>query len=258
MLISKEDILKYLSNVPPVPENVQKALLYLNNGDIKNAAIEAEKDFVLKKQIERVINSAYYSLTKKVDNMVQLFTLLGIEKARSLIYSYLVSLLEPKKWKIFKINFFDFQSAFMKEFEEAMFLEFNEEIYKKYVEIGAIIPAAVCVCDSLLGDKKDEVDILISSAPLEYSTLIKRMSGFSLFEIASKIAFLWGLDDEKIEILKKSECQKCNEKLPALIHFVFFMLVSKKEFLDINSLIAFNPECINLIPKINERMMNDS
>ncbi len=258
MLISKNDILNYLSKVLPVPENIQKALEYLNSGDIRNAAAKAEKDFILKKQIERVVNSAYYSLNKKIDDMVQLFTLLGIEKSRSLIYSYLVSLLEPKEWKIFKINFFDFQSAFMDTFEKAMTLEFDEQIFKKYAEIGAIIPAAVCVCEYLLGDKKDQVDIVMSSAPLEYSTLIKRMSGFSLFEIAAKIAFFWGVDEEKTEILKKSECKECSEKMPALIHFIFFALVSKKEFLDINSLIEFNPECINLIPKTYERMINDS
>lgn len=258
MLISKEDILKYLSNVPPVPENVKKSLNYLKNGDIKNAALEAEKDLVLKKQIERVVNSAYYSLNKKVDDMIQLFTLLGIEKSRSLIYSYLVSLLEPKKWKIFKINFFDFQSAFMNKFEEAMIIEFDEKTYKKYAEIGAIIPAAVCICDSLLGDKKEQTQIVTSSAPLEYSTLIKRMSGVSLFGLAAKIAKLWGLEEEKSEILKKAECEKCNEKIPALIHLVFFYLVSKKEFLDINSLIEFNPECIDLIPKTYERIINDS
>ena len=259
MLISKESILKYLSNVPPVPEHVQKALDYLNKGDIKNAALEAEKDFVLKKQIERVVNSAYYGLNKKVEDMVQLFTLLGIEKSRSLIYSYLVSLLEPKQWKIFKINFFNFQSAFMKSYEDAMILEFDEKTYKKYAEIGAIIPAAVCVCDALLGEKKEEVNLVMSSAPLEYSTLIKRMSGLSLFELASKIAVLWGLEEEKIEILKKSECRgECKEKIPALVHLVFFALVSKKEFLDINSLIEFNSECINFVPKVYERMINDS
>jgi len=258
VLISKEDILKYLSQVPPVPENVKKALEYLKNGDIKNAALEAEKDLVLKKQIEGVVNSAYYSLSKKVDNMVQLFTLLGIEKARSLIYSYLVTLLEPKEWKIFKINFFDFQSAFMAKYEEGMVIEYDEKVFKKYAEIGAIIPAAVCVCDSLLGDKKDQLEIVTSSAPIEYSTLIKRMSGFSLFELAAKIAYLWGLDEEKMEILKKSECKECTEKIPAIVHFVFFVLVSRKEFLDINSLIEFNPECINLIPNLYERMINDS
>ncbi len=258
MLISKQDILKYLKEVPPVPQNVKNALKALDEGDLKKAAIEASSDLVLKKRIEDVVNSAYYALPNKVNDMVQLFAMLGIEKARSLIYSYLVSLLEPKEWKIFNINFFDFQAAFMSEFEKAMIEEFDNQTYKKYAEIGAIIPASVCVCDSLLGEKKEDVELVLSSAPLEYSTLIKRMTGVSLFGLAGKIAEIWGLEKEKVEILKKAECEKCNNKIAALIHFVFFVLVSKKQFIDINSLIEFKPECIELIPKTYERIINDS
>ena len=258
MLISKEEIIRYLQNVPPVPENVKKALTALDEGDLKKAATEASDDLVLKKRIESVVNSAYYGLSKKVDNMVQLFTMLGIEKARSLIYSYLVSLLEPREWKIFNIDFFEFQAAFMSEFEKVMILEFDEKTYKKYAEIGAIIPAAVCVCDSLLGDKKDDVELVMSSAPLEYSTLIKRMTGLSLFGLAGEIAELWGLEKEKSEILKMAECEKCENKISALTHLLFFILVSKKQFLDLNSLIEFNPECTELIPKTYERIINDS
>ena len=258
MLISKEEIIKYLKNIPPVPQNVKNSLLALDKGDLKKAAIEASNDLVLKKRIESVVNSAYYGLSKKVEDIVQLFAMLGIEKSRSLIYLYLVSLLEPKQWKIFKINFFEFQAAFMKEFEKAMILEFDEKTYKQYAEIGAIIPAAVCVCDSLLGDKKEDVELIMSSAPIEYSTLIKRMTGVSLFGLASKIAEIWDLEKEKSEILKRAECEKCNDKISALIHFIFFILVSKKEFLDLNSLIEFNPQCIELIPKTYERIINDS
>ena len=258
MLISKEDIAEYMKNIPPVPENVQKALEFLKEGDLKKAALEAEKDLILKKRIEGIVNSAYYSLSKKIDNMTQLFTLLGIEKTRSLVYSYLVSLLKPQNWKIFKINFFDFQSAFMGMFEKYMIFEFNEKIYKKYAEIGALIPAAVCVCDGILGDKKEDVRLVMNSAPIEYSTLIKRMTGLSLFELAAKISKIWNLSEEKAVILKKAECNQCKEKIPALTHFVFFYLVSKPQFMDINSLIKFNPECIKIIPKTYERIINDS
>ena len=258
MLISKKDILKYLKEVPPIPENVKNALKALEEGDLKKAAIFASEDLVLKKRIEDVVNSAYYALPNKVNDMIQLFAMLGIEKSRSLIYSYLVSLLEPKEWKIFKINFFDFQAAFMSEFEKGMTIEFDEKTYKKYAEIGAIIPASVCVCDSLLGDKKEDLDLVMTSAPLEYSTLIKRMTGVSLFQLAAKIAEIWGLDKEKIEILKKAECNICDNKIAAITHFIFFMLVSQKQFLDINSLIEFNPNAIELIPKLYERITNDS
>ena len=258
MLISQKEIIKYLKNVPPVPKNVKKALEYLKSGELKSAAIEAQKDLILKKRIEDVVNSAYYALPNKVNDMVQLFAMLGMEKSKSLIFSYLVSLLEPKKWGIFNINFFDFQAIFMSEFEKYMKIEFDEKTYKKYADIGAIVPASVCVCDSLLAEKKDQVDLLISNAPLEYGTIIKRMTGIGLFSIASKIAEIWGLEKDKAQILKNAECEKCENQISSLIHLIFFTIVSKKQFLDINSLIEFNPECIKLIPKTYERIINDS
>ncbi len=259
MLISQKEIIKYLKNVPPIPENVKKALEDLQNGDLKNAAIDAQNDLVLKKRIEAVVNSAYYALPNRVNDMVQLFAMLGMEKSKSLIFSYLVSLLEPKEWKIFNINFFDFQALFMYEFEKYMQIEFDKKTYKEYAVLGAIVPASVCVCDSLLGDKKEAIELLTSNAPLEYGTIIKRMSGIGLFGIAAKIAEIWGLDKEKANVLKNAECsEKCENKISALIHLVFFTIVSKKQFLDINSLIEFNPECVNLIPKTYERIINGS
>jgi len=258
LLISKKEIIKYLQNIPPVPENVKKTLEFLKNGDVKNAAIEAQNDLILKKRIENVVNSAYYALPNKIDNIVQLFTMLGIEKSKSLIFSYLVSLLEPKKWEIFNINFFDFQALFMHKFEEYMKIEFDEKTYKHYADMAAIIPASICICDSLLGNKKENVELLISNAPLEYGTIIKRMSGIGLFSIAAKIGEIWSIETDKTNILKNAECNKCNDKISALIHLVFFSIVSKKQFLDLNSLIEFNPECINLIPKTYERIVNDS
>lgn len=256
MLISKTEIMKYLKEIPPVPENVKQCLEYLKEGELKKAAMEADKDTVLKKQIEMVVNSAAFALPNKVEDTVQLFSMIGLEMAKNLVYSYLVSLLKPKEWKIFKIDFFDFQAAFMKIYEESMIEEFGENVYKEYSEIGAILPATVCICDSLLGDK--DIDLVLESAPLEYGTLLKRFTGASLFALAAKIGEMWGIEKEKTDILKKAECEKCEDKIPALIHFVFFYLSSKKQFLDLNSLIEFKPECIEKIPKTYERIINDS
>ncbi len=255
-LISIEKIKKYLKEIPPVPESVKKCMEYLKAGELKKAALEADKDLVLKKQIESVVNSAYFSLPNRVKDTVQLFSMIGLEMAKNLVYSYLVSLLQPKEWKIFKIDFADFQASFMSEFEKHMKFEFDESIYKKYAEIGAIIPAAVCVCDSLLGENKEKVDIILNSAPIEYGTLVKRLSGVGLFGIAAHIAQIWGLEKEKTDIIKKAECLKCDNKIAALTHFLFFYLSSKPQFLDVNSLIGFRPHSVELIPKTYERIIN--
>jgi hypothetical protein len=258
MLISKEDIKKYLDDIPPIPKYAMECLNALKEGDLKKAAEAAENDLVLKKQIEKIVNSAAFALKNKVDNTLQLFTLLGIENVRAIVYSYLVSLLQPKEWKIFKINFSEFQKDFLNYYKEFMTLEFAEATYKKYAEIGAIIPASVCVCDSLLGDKKEKLNIILNSSPLEYGTLLKRLTGESLFGIAATIAELWELEKEKCEIIKKSECEICDNTISALTHFTFFYLVSKPTFMDLNSLIEFNPQCIEFIPKTYERINNDS
>jgi len=258
VLITKNDIAKYLNDIPPVPENVRKCLKYLKTGELKKAAIEADKDIVLKKQIESIVNSAMFSLPNKVEDTVQLFSMIGLEMAKSLVYSYLVSLLKPKKWQIFNINFHDFQAAYMKAFEENMLEEFGKSVYEKFAEVGALVPISVCVCDSLLGEKKEDLELIMTSAPLEYGTLLKRMTQESLFGIGAKIAEIWNLENEKTEVLKNGECNMCNDKIAALIHLIFFYLTSKKQFLDINSLIEFNPKCIELIPKTYERIINDS
>jgi len=252
MLISKNEIKKYLENIPPIPEYALECLEALKVGNFKKAANAAEKDLVLKKQIEKIVNSAAFSLRKDVNDTLQLFTLLGLENVRAIVYSYLVKLLEPKKWKIFKINFSEFQKYFLNYYKEFATLEFGENTYKKYSEIGAIIPASVCVCDSLLGDKKEKLEIILNSAPLEYDTLLKRLTGESLFGISSMIAEIWGLEKEKCEIIQKSECETCDNSISALTHFIFFYLVSKPVFINLNSLIEFNPKCIDFIPKTYE------
>ena len=258
VLISINDIKKYLQNIPPVPEYALECLNALKEGDLKKAAQAAENDLVLKKQIENIVNSAAFALKNEVKNTTQLFTLLGIENVRAIVYSYLVSLLTPKKWNIFKINFADFQKEFLNYYKEFAVLEFGETTYKKYAEIGAIIPASVCICDSLLGEKKEKLEIILNSAPLEYGTLLKRLTNQSLFGIASTIAKIWDLEPEKCAIIKQSECDICNNSIAALTHFTFFYLTSKRAFFDLNSLIEFKPESINLIPKTYERINNDS
>jgi hypothetical protein len=74
MLISKENIKKYLDNIPPIPKFALECLNALKNGDIKKAAEAAKNDSVLKKQIEKIVNSAAFALRNKVDKTLQLFT----------------------------------------------------------------------------------------------------------------------------------------------------------------------------------------
>ncbi|WP_456480524.1 HDOD domain-containing protein [Nautilia sp.] len=257
MLISEKEICEYLRSVPSVPEKAVNVLKALKKGDIKSAAVLTENNPPLKERIGHIVNSAYFSLPNRVENTLQLFTMIGIETAKSLVYGYMVSLLAPEKWRVFSFDFKDFQAKFLSFYKTYMKIEFGEEAYEKYSEIGAVIPAAVCVCESLLADKSNEVALITDNAPVELGTLIKRMSGYTLFEIAAKIAQIWELEEEKCIIIKKSECNRCEERISALIHFLLFFIVSRPAFMDLNSIMEFNPECMELIPKTTQRIINE-
>jgi hypothetical protein len=262
MLITKDEIIKKIDLLPPIPDSVRNTINYLKVGELQKAADEADKDIVLKQKISKIVNSAYFGFSKKLTDTRQMFSALGLEMARSLVLSYMVSLLEPKKWKIFiDLNFEEFQSAFLIGSKKAIILEINESTYKKYSDALSLIPVTFCLIDELLGNKKREVELLIKSSDLNYGKILKRFTGYSIFTLASIIAEKWELDEEDVNLIKEVECEKCenNEisKIAAAVHLELFRIVSKPQFYILNSFVDFNPETIKIATKNYERMLNE-
>jgi HD-like signal output (HDOD) protein len=262
MLIDLKDIKNYLSKVPPVPEDIKLCIKYLNDNDLKNASHSIKDNLILKKHIESIVNSAYFSLSKKVTDITQLFTLLGVETAKSIVLTHLVSLLQPKEFKIFKkLDFNSFQADFLNTIKEGIILECGESIYKQYAESLAVIPATVCIIDDILSDKKEELELIMKNSVINYGDLFYRFTKMSLFTLSSKIASIWELDENIQNVIKKSECQNCEieeeiKQLSATIHLLFFKVVSKPEFIELNSLINFNIEASQIAVKNFQRMID--
>ena len=261
MLITKKEIIEKIDSIPPIPEVVKNTIEFLKNGELQKAADEADKDIVLKQKISKIVNSAYFGFSKTLSDTRQMFSAMGLEMAKSVVLSYLVSLLEPKEWKIFTdLNFEEFQSAFLAGGKEAIILESDESTYKKYADALALIPATICLIDELLGDKKREVELLIESTDLNYGKILKRFTGFNVFTLAALVGKKWELNQENVNLIKMAECEKCEGKLSkiaAAIHLELFKIVSEKKFFILNSFIDFNPETINIAVKNYERMINE-
>jgi len=264
MLISKEDIVKKLKEIPPLPKAVKETIEALKAGDLQKAADAADSDIVLKRKISSIVNSAYFGFTKKLTDTRQMFSAMGLEMANSVVLSYMVDLLAPKEWKLFsKLDFEDFQSAFLNHAKEVIILETDEATYKKYADSIAIIPSVICLVDELLGQKKEKVELLMQSSELDYGKILKRFTGMSLFELAAFVAKKWELDNDNVNIIKLIECESCNindeiiKKVVASIHLEFFYLVSKPQFFELNSFIEFNPEVIQIAKKNYERKINE-
>ena len=264
MLISKKEIMDKIQTIPPLPQAVKDTINYLKAGDLQKAADSADSDIVLKKKIEKIVNSAYFGFSKKLTNTRQMFSAMGLEIARGVVLSYMVSLLEPKEWKIFiKLDFEEFQSAFLANVKEAIILETNEEIYKQYSDSVALIPSTICLVDELLGDKKDKIELLMESSELDYGKILKRFTGYSLFDLAAVVAKKWELNEDNVKLIKLVECNNCNisneimKKLAATIHLEFFDLVSKPQFFELNSFIEFNPKVLEIAVKNYERKTDE-
>jgi len=262
MLITKDEIIKKLDLIPPMPETVKNTINYLKAGELQKAAEAADNDIVLKQKISKIVNSAYFGFTKKLTDTRQMFSAMGLEMAKSLVLSYMVSLLEPKEWKFFiDLNFEEFQSAFLAGSKEAVILETDEDTYKKYTDALALIPAIVCLIDELLGDKKREVQLLIETSDLNYGKILKRFTGYSIFTLAAFVAKKWELDEENINLIKRIECEKCENdevtKIAATVHLELFRIVSERQFFILNSFVDFNPESIEIAKKNYKRMTDE-
>jgi hypothetical protein len=254
MLVSKKEIIEQIASIPPLSDSVKNAIDFLKNGDLQGAADSVNSDIVLKNKISQIVNSAYFGFSKKLVDTRVMFSAMGLEMAKGVILTYMVGLLAPKKWTLFNIDFESFQSAYLSMCKDAIILETDEKTYKKYADSIALIPATICLVDTLLGEKVDKLNIVQESSGLDYGKILKRFTGMSLFELAALIAKRWEINEENIKLIKNSECLKCDNngellKLSATLHLEFFYLVSKPQFYDLNSFIEFNPKVIEIAVK---------
>jgi len=76
-----------IQNVPQIPEVIRVLIDQVNNPDIdlKEIAINVEKEPLIAVKVLRVVNSAYFGLPKKIDSISDAVILLGLSKLRSLV-----------------------------------------------------------------------------------------------------------------------------------------------------------------------------
>ena len=83
-------IVNSINNLPQFPENITRIQQLINNPDSDMAAIarQISMDPALTADLLKIVNSAQYMLTKKVDNISEAVKMVGIRGIRNLLYSY--------------------------------------------------------------------------------------------------------------------------------------------------------------------------
>jgi len=103
-MITKDKIDTFIEKIPPTPEVLKETLSLLNIGELTKAAKTAEGDLALKSYLKNIVNKPIYGFANEVSDISQIFGILGVTLSQQTVYNYMISLLSPDKWLLFKLN----------------------------------------------------------------------------------------------------------------------------------------------------------
>jgi HD-like signal output (HDOD) protein len=259
-VITSQDVHNYLQAIPAAPTVVRQALNLVQEGDLVKAAKCANDDPALRHYLKILVNRPLYGFKNEVTDVAQIFGILGLSATQQTLYNYLLSLLVPKKWSLFTLTngqFYDFQASLSKKWE--MILTHLGIQDKELLSAVSLIPATIIVCDALFTSHKEEIAQLRSVKNLDFSTILQRLSGKNLFDLASEIGQLWRMPDTAITLIQNSsglhhDISKEKKHLAQWMHLLLFYELSQSTYVSagLNEFIDFQ---IDFVQDIYESFM---
>ena len=203
-MLSETTINNYIETIPPIPKVVKKCVEALDSGDLVRAADIAHEDRALLHYLQNIVNKPIFGFRDEVKNTRQIFGILGMSKAKQLLYGYYLLLILPKKWEVFDFNvrlFQDFQARIIHNWGKIV--KFLKKDDSDINEAISIIPATFIVCEMLFRDINSTVSLLRDKKQMSYETIFYKMTDRTFFEIASIIAKKWDFSDDIVDLIKK-------------------------------------------------------
>jgi len=252
-VITKEVIDNFIQKIPPAPEALKQTLSLLNAGELTKAAKVAETDPALNAYLKVLVNKPVYGFRNEVKETSQIFGILGVSASQQSVYNYMISLLSPSTWLLFKLNensFSELQASLSKKWEKVLeHLKINDKDIQSSI---SLLPASIIVSEALFCQKIEEVKLLRSAKALDYNTILTRLCGVGLFDICETISTKWEMPDNIAKIIqaasgiKPSEDEQIN-LLGKWMHLLLFYELSQPMFFeaDLNDFIDFQVEYVN-------------
>jgi len=249
-MVTPHEIAEYIKKVPPLPDTLRKTLDALQHGELADAAKIAAGDPAMMHYLKQVVNSAAYGFRNELKDASQIFSALGIERAKQLLYAYMVTLIAPKKWRYFTLDskrFTQFQTALMRRWEKIVKKESEEE---KYLSGAAIMSAGLVVADAIFGDHASDVALLRESGDYDLDTILERVSHLRFDRLVTTIAEKWEIEEDVKRLVTlafgKEDCEIDDHvcRLARMLHLLLFYELSRPLMLDAgaNVFIRFNTE----------------
>jgi len=251
-LITNENINSFIEKIPPAPQALKVTLMLLNNGELVKAAQIAQTDLALKSYLKNIVNKPIYGFKNEVSEISQIFGILGVSSSQQTVYNYMISLLSPDKWTLFKLNstlFSDLQAQLSRKWKIILN---HLNIEDKDIESSiALLPASIIVTEALFHDKKADVALIQQSNDINFNEIMIRLCGLDIFDICQKIAQKWEMPKKTIQIIKASSGEKPIDdkqlnQLGKWMHLLLFYELSQPQFIqaELNNFINFNIEYV--------------
>ena len=251
-MITNEQIESYIEKIPPAPKALRETLLFLNAGELTKAAKTAQEDKALSSYLKVLVNKPAYGFRSEVKEISQIFGILGVAKSQQAVYNYMMTLLSPSKWVLFKLNrvlFYNLQADLSMNWQKIL-THLNIED-KDILSSISLLPASIIVSEALFCEKKADVDLLRSINPIDLNTVLKRLTGLDLFDICKKIAYKWEMPTIVGEIIDSASGTKPSEDtdvdlLAKWMHLLLFYTLSQPQFIEaeLNDFIDFQIEYV--------------
>ena len=259
-MVTKEEIQHYISQIPPAPDALKQTLAFVEEGELTKAAKVAEQDAPLKSYLKTLVNRPVFGFKNEVSDLNQIFGILGTSGAQQVLYSYMLSLLSPDKWELFKldaVHFHELQATLSRKWHNILL---HEGINDKDIESAiTLLPASIIVCEALFKTKQQEIALLRGVKALDYNTILKRLCGMDLFDICREIARKWEMPESIGNIVHAAsgvqECEDASvERLAKWMHMLLFFELSQGAYIEagLNDFIDFQ---IDFVAEIQEPFM---
>ncbi len=251
-MITKEKIDKYIDKIPPAPKALRETLALLNAGELTKAAKIAQSDFALASYLKEMVNKPIYGFKNEVNDVSQIFGILGVSASQQTVYNYMTTLLSPDKWLLFKLNsktFHELQAKLSKRWEQILkHLDIKDKNIHSAI---SLLPASIIVSEALFCENIENVNLLKNTKALDYNTILTRLSGVGLFDICQQISVKWEMPEEIAKIIQASSGLKTSDDeqinlLGKWMHLLLFYELSQPIFIEagLNDFIDFQIEYV--------------
>lgn len=246
-MITKNKIDSFIEKIPPSPKIIKETLLLVNQGELTKAAKVAGEDMALKTYLKNIVNKPIYSFTNEVNDLSQIFAILGLSLTKQTVYNYMISLLSPDKWVLFKLNkktFYELQADLSKNWEKILkYLNISD---KEMYNAITLLPSSIIITEALFFEHLDDVKLLRETKAIDFNTILSRLCGVSLFDICEEIAKKWEMNEVIYKVIQSSSGtkQSGNKEIDTLgkwMHLLLFYELSKPIFIEarLNDFIDF-------------------